>query len=218
VKNEGLGVKISFDPKSMARTRAGLARVARFAKGGAWQMLNRLTLKFIRSAVAGTPISKKKREIFRAKTPQEMAAIGGFRYAVKFPYGVTGRAENLGNSGIGHNAAPWVGTNSLEIADDIADIYYRGAAKASWGGMFLKMGAAWTPASSRLSRVTRSANWIKFMKGEKKQSIITINRFVNMDVIAPGVRDKALAKAKNTIEHEEKVKIGSGLGIAWRTA
>jgi len=209
------GLKITMDSRSVSRTRAGLQAVRKYATGGAWNMLNRLTLKFIRSAVAGTPISGKKREIFTAKGPAEMRALGGWRYAIKFPFGLTHHAERTGGTIDGQ---AWVGTNSKTIADEIADVYYRGAAKASWGGMFRKMGAAWTPASGRLARVMSTSNWIRFNRTAPKQSIVTINRFTIMDKVAPGIQEKALAKAKNSLEHQEKAAMRAGLGVAWRSA
>jgi hypothetical protein len=212
-------MRIALDPRTVTATRGAMRSVKKYATGGAWNMLNKLTMLFIRSAVAGTPIAKKKREIFRARSPAEMKAIGGWRFAVKFPFGLTGRAERLGGTMDGH----WLGTNSMEIADDMAQITYYGAAKASWGGMFSKMGVkadsknAFKPASSLLGRVMRTANWIKFNRTPEKQSIVTVNRLTYLDKIGGSqIQQTALTKARNSFEHSQKKTMAAGLELAWR--
>ena len=212
----GAGMSIRFDPGSVSRTQRSFNAVKKYATGGAWNMLNKLTLLFIRSAVAGTPIAKTKREVFRARNAAERRAIGGFRYAVKFPYGLTRQAEKRGSLLDGQ---PWVGTNSEEAVRELSVITYRGAAKASWGGMFKKMGVTtWKPVSSVLARVVSTSNWVKFIRTPNKQSIVTVNRFTTMDKIAPGIRDKALLKARASFDHQQRRQFETGLQVAWRSA
>ena len=82
----GGGFRIRFDPRTVTATRGAMHSVKKYSTGGAWNMLNKLTLFFIQSCVAGTPTSKKKREIFRARTAAERKAMGGWRFAVKFRF------------------------------------------------------------------------------------------------------------------------------------
>jgi hypothetical protein len=207
------GFKIKFDPASVTQTKAALNRVKKYATGGAWNMLNKLTLFFIRSAIAATPTAKKKREIFTARTPAEIRALG-WRFAVKFPYGTTARAERMGGPVEGH----WIGTNSINIANDMAEITYWGAAKASWGGMFAKMGVlTWASTNSALSRVTKTANWIKFIRNPEKQSIVTVNKLTYLNAIGgTTIQQTALAKAKGSFEHQQKRAMSAGMELAWR--
>lgn len=207
------GFRVKFDASSVTATRAALHRVKKYASGGAWNMLNRLTLFFLRSAIAATPTAKKKREIFRARTRDEMRAIGGWRYAVKFPYGFTGRGERMGGTMEGH----WLGTNSMEIADDMAQITYWGAAKASWNGMRRKMQVNVPEKNPNLGRVLSQSNWVKFNRSPEKQSIVTVNRLKYLDAIGgTQIQRTALAKAKASLEHMEHKKTSIGLELAWR--
>ncbi len=207
------GVKIQFSPASVTQTRASLHRVKKYATTSAWNMLNKLALFFLRSAIAATPTAKKKREIFRARTRDEMRAIGGWRFAVKFPFGLTGRAERMGGTMEGH----WLGTNSMEIADDMAQITYWGAAKASWNGMRRKMGVNVSERNPALGRVLSASNWVKFIRNPEKQSIGTVNKLTYLDKIGgTRIQQRALAKARGSYDHMEKKVASSGIEMAWK--
>ena len=206
-------VRINFTPQSMDATRRAFQSVKKYGTNAGWSMLNRLTLFFAHSAIAGTPIAKRKREIFTPKTETEIRALG-WRYAVKFPFGLTRHAERLG----GPVEGPWIGTNSKSIAEEMADIWYFGAGKASWGGILVKMKATYVAASDRLGRLIRTSNYVIFNRAETKQSIVTINRYKIMNKIAPGIQDIALGKARARLEHNERRAFEAGISVAWRQA
>jgi hypothetical protein len=85
--------------------------------------------------------------------------------------------------------------------------------------MFKKMGVTtWKPVSSVLARVVSTSNWIKFIRTPNKQSIVTVNRFTTMDKIAPGIRDRALLKARASFDHQQRRQFETGLQVAWRSA
>jgi hypothetical protein len=97
-------------------------------------------------------------------------------------------------------------------------VLFRSAAKASWGGALVKMGAKYTPKSSTLTGVARAMNWVVFRRQPPKQQIMVLNYLGYVAKIAPHVQSIALAKARNRLEHMERQTWNKGINTAWRVA
>jgi hypothetical protein len=200
----------------VARVNAAMDRVARSPRDIMWSALNRLAIYFAQSAEKLAPIGKRRRPVSVAVGSEERRIQGGFKYGVK----VFGRSQSnslarrFGGFGVS-TLGTWWWTNDATKARQLSDIWFRGAAKASWAGLLRKLNAKHSIASDMLKKVLLYTNWVRFMRSTAKMSIVLVNKLSYMERVAPGIANKAIQKANARFEAVERKKIEGGIRAAW---
>ena len=195
-----------------------MGAVKRTTRKGAWNMINRLAVFTAFSAEKAAKIGQKKRVMLVDDNPLRNARFYGYKYAIRnYSVKQSVRWSKLGVDAVPISGGQYWYTNNKETADRLREIWFRGAAKASWAGIKKKLGAKWSMASDRLRMVLSRTNWVRFQKSPP-MSITFVNSLRYMAKIQPTILTDALEKAQRRMAGIERKSHEAALQRAWRQA
>jgi hypothetical protein len=205
---------LNFDQRSLSDFSARLNAIRSGSRKAGWKLCNRLALWTAKSGQKAAKLGKRrKRFVVTARNKQERAELFGFKYAIR-NYSLTEArwAARWRKAGMTNG---WWFTSKPSLRDRLADIMYRGAAKASWAGIQRKLGVVAEILSDVLKTVMLRCSWVNFKRGEVTQSITIYNKLFYMGKIQPTIMGDAVEKAHNRLEGYEKDRIAKEQLAMW---
>jgi hypothetical protein len=210
-------IGITWERRSAVRLRSALESVKRTSRRGAWNTINRLAVFTAFSAEKAARIGRKKRVMLTDANPLRNARFYGYKYAIRnYSQSQSKRFARWG-VGVPVSGGQYWYTNDASTAEQLRDIWFRGAAKASWAGIKKKLGAKWSIASDMLRTVLYRTNWVAFHRSPP-MSITFVNKLRYMAKIQPAILTEALAKAQRRMMGVERRANDAALVRAWGKA
>ena len=195
--------------------RRACRAVRRVTEKQAVYMVNRMAIYTARSAMAAAKVSEKRREVVEAKTAQERAMFGGYRWAVKTFRKPTAYAMN--RRGGGMLQGDWWYTNVKSVMEDMREIKLRGLARAMWGTIMQKLNVKGVAIPAAVQQVAKRFTWVTFQRS-KPYRITFRNRSKYQGLIQPTILEDAMEKAKRAIAAIEAKRAARAQAAAWRSA
>ena len=197
--------RFDLTPDSQARFFAALERINLLTKKSAPVLLAALSNMFAQSARADTPISRKKREVFTARSKAQYAKQHGWKYAIRAWNRDDGREKMLY-------------TDDDAKRDHLSTITWRGAARGAWSRIISQLpGGKNAGDAIPFRRFVGSAT--QFGNPEAGKIAMQILYAIKyLAKLRPNIQNDALIKAQNRFVASHARKYQDELKQYWGAA